>query len=88
MQLVESARDLGQYGPFKLPAEHGLDEVSSPLFCMPTLAFAGGLSVVHWSHSLRSAVPYFSSSTRSHLLVGQLRLGGGLVERSSIGEVQ
>eukprot|EP00904_Undaria_pinnatifida_P003098 jgi/Undpi1/1278/HiC_scaffold_11.g04670.m1 len=27
MQLVESARELGQYGPAKPPAEHGLDEV-------------------------------------------------------------
>lgn len=30
MQLVESARDLAQYGPAKPPAEHGLDEVSQP----------------------------------------------------------
>ncbi|CAM9212566.1 unnamed protein product [Ectocarpus fasciculatus] len=27
MQLVESARDMGKYGPSKPPAEHGLDEV-------------------------------------------------------------
>ncbi|CAM9622894.1 unnamed protein product [Sphacelaria rigidula] len=27
MQLVEMVRDLGQYGPAKPPAEHGLDEV-------------------------------------------------------------
>lgn len=28
MQLVESVRDLGLYGPAKPPAEHGLDEAS------------------------------------------------------------
>lgn len=28
MQLVEMVRDLGQYGPAKPPAEHGLDEVN------------------------------------------------------------
>lgn len=34
MQLVESVRDLGQHGPFKPPAEHGLDEVGGVWGCV------------------------------------------------------